>query len=75
MEAAASMDAGSDLMDTDSNATFAMVSSHLNTTVTSNNMYQYIYNTYIRTTHALPRRGSRGISDVPPRRPRFTKIT
>lgn len=29
MEAAASMDAASDLLDTDSNTTFAMVSSHL----------------------------------------------
>jgi hypothetical protein len=30
--------------------------------------------TYIPLT-LYPRRGSRGISDIPPRRPRFTKIT
>jgi hypothetical protein len=32
--------------------------------------------TYIYTYHSgFPRRGSRGISDIPPRHPRFTKIT
>jgi hypothetical protein len=29
--------------------------------------------TYIHTTHALSQRGSRGISDIPTRRPRSTK--
>jgi hypothetical protein len=32
--------------------------------------------TYIHTIHALsPKRGSRGISDIPPRHPRLTKIS
>jgi hypothetical protein len=33
----------------------------------------FYYITYIPLT-LYPRRGSRGISDTPPRRPRFTKI-
>jgi hypothetical protein len=34
-----------------------------------------INNTYIHTLTLDPRRGNRGILDIPPRRPRFTKIT
>jgi uncharacterized Zn-finger protein len=33
-----------------------------------------VRDTYIPLTH-YPRRGSRGISDIPPRHPRFTKIS
>jgi hypothetical protein len=29
---------------------------------------------YIHTTHAWSRRGSRGVSDIPPKYPRFTKM-
>jgi hypothetical protein len=35
--------------------------------------FEYIH-TYISLT-PYPRRGSRGISDIPPRHPRFTKIS
>jgi hypothetical protein len=31
--------------------------------------------TYIYTAHALSPKGSKGIADIPPRHPRFTKVT
>jgi hypothetical protein len=37
-------------------------------------LFAYYVYTYIPLT-LYPRRGSRGISDIPPRHPRFTKIT
>jgi hypothetical protein len=36
-------------------------------------LYSYYVHTYIPLT-LYPRRGSRSISDIPPRHPRFTKI-
>jgi hypothetical protein len=48
----------------------------LNPTVCIGSMCFYIQSihTYIHTTHALSRRGSRGISDIF-RHPHFTKMT
>jgi hypothetical protein len=51
--------------------------SKLRPSTTTVNMYRYLsilVNTYIPLT-LYPRRGSRGISDIPPRHPRFIKIT
>jgi hypothetical protein len=37
--------------------------------------YVFIFDLHYIPLKLYPRNGNRGISDIPPRRPRFTKIT
>jgi hypothetical protein len=38
-------------------------------------VFTYFHKTYAYTTHATFQRGRRGISNIPPRPPRFIKLT